>query len=262
MSGLYVPFQEWVEYLDIHEGDILLVSSDIQRAALAAFRNKENFSPDLLIESLQKKLTSEGTLMFPTFNWDFCKGLRFDYRGTPCMTGALGRAALGRNDFRRSLHPIYSFAVWGRDRDCVCEMRNIGSFGEDSPFAYLHEKGKSLMIDVSMRNSFTFAHYVEERLAVPYRYMKTFTALYRGPDGCEGSRSYSMYVRYLEKNVVTLIYPIGEDMVKTGKLKRKTINDIPFSTLIFADFYEAAEKDILENHARKLCRYDGQPGLS
>ena len=116
------------------------------------------------------------------------------------------------------------------------------------------------MIDVSMRNCFTFAHYVEERMAVPYRYMKTFTAPYRGPDGCEETLSYSMYVRHLDKNVVTLIDPIGEDMMKTGKLKRKIINDIRFSTLTFADFYEAAEKDILENHARKLCRYDGQPG--
>jgi aminoglycoside 3-N-acetyltransferase len=225
---------------------------------LTAYRNKESFSPDLLIESFQKKLTSEGTLIFPTFNWDFCKGLRFDYSNTPCMTGVLGRAALERDDFRRSLHPIYSFAVWGCDRDYICEMRNISSFGEDSPFAYLREHGRNLMIDISMRKCFTFAHYVEERLAVPYRYMKTFTALYRGPDEHEETRSYSMYVRCLDKNVVTLIDPIGEDMMKIGKLKRKIINDIRFSTLTFADFYEAAAKDILENHARKLCRYDGQ----
>jgi aminoglycoside 3-N-acetyltransferase len=254
----YVSCREWAGGLDIMEGDVLLVSSDIQRLIFLALKNRDSFSPAWFIEILQAKLGSRGTLLIPTFNWDFCKGLPFDYYKTPCMTGALGREALKMRDFTRSLHPIYSFAVWGRDRDYVCSMKNISSFGGDSPFAYLHESGKNMIIDVSMKHCFTFAHYVEERVGVPYRFMKTFTAEYIGPDGVREIRSYSMLVRYLDRNVETLIDPIGEDMESEGLLVKKYINGIPFSTLRFADFFAAAERDITENKARKLCHYDGQ----
>ncbi|MDR1944158.1 MAG: AAC(3) family N-acetyltransferase [Synergistaceae bacterium] len=252
------PYREWVNRLDIKSDDVLLVSSDIQRAALTVMRNGEIFSPSLLIESFQKKLGPEGTLLFPTFNWGFCRGVAFDYKNTPCMTGTLGREALKRSDFRRSLHPIYSFAVWGRDRDRICGTDNVSSFGADSPFAYLHKFGKNLIIDVSMRHCMTFTHYVEEQTGVPYRFMKTFTAPYRGPDGREEIRSYDMFVRRLEMNVETLIDPLGEDLKAEGLCRTCFIDGVAFSTLLFSDFFMAARRDILENRAGKLCRYDGQ----
>jgi aminoglycoside 3-N-acetyltransferase len=254
----YISYLKWAEMLDVEADDALLVSSNIQRAVLAAAKNREDFSPSLFIESLCAKLGEKGTLVFPTFNWGFCRGKTFDYARTPCMTGALGRAALKMSGFKRTRHPIYSFAVWGRDRDFLCETENVSSFGSDSPFAYLHEKGKNLIIDVPMRDCFTFAHYVEEQVGVEYRYMKTFTAPYIGGDGTVSTRSYSMLVRDLEKNAETLIDPIGEDMVRIGTKRDTRINDIPFSALRFSDFFDLARVDILENRARKLCRYDGQ----
>ena len=257
MSG-YIPCCEWINMLDIRKGDTLLVSSDIQRLLFSAVKHADSFSPSILIDMLQKKLSASGTLLFPTFNWDFCNGIPFSYYNTPCMTGTLGREALRREDFKRSLHPIYSFAVWGRGQKHICGMENKSAFGGDSPFAYLHHCGKNLIIDIAMRRCFTFAHYVEERMGVPYRYMKTFTAEYFGSSGESQIRSYSMFVRNLDKAVETLIDPLGDDMARDGFLERKKINGIVFSTLSFSDFSVFAERDILENKAGKLCRYDGQ----
>jgi aminoglycoside 3-N-acetyltransferase len=254
----YISFRDIADHLEIQKGDVLLVSSDIQRLATAAARNAEKFSPESFIMSLQNKLGNEGTLLFPAFNWDFCKGIAFDRFKTRCMTGSLGTAALKMEGFERSRHPIYSFAAWGRDRDKIIEMGNVSSFGGDSPFAYLHKFGRNLVVDISLRHCFTFAHYVEEQVGVPYRYMKNFTAGYRGRDGREEIRTYSMYVRRLDINVESVIDPIGDDLLESGLSAMKIINGVPFTVLRFADFYEAAEKDILENKARKLCRYDGQ----
>jgi len=251
----YVSSSEWINMLDIQKGDTLLVSSDIQRLFFSAVKNGDTFSPSSLIEQLKIKLGAEGTLLFPTFNWDFCKGIPFDYYNTPCMTGTLGREALKMSDFKRSLHPIYSFAVWGRDQEYICEMQNVSAFGSDSPFAYLHSYGKNLIIDITMKLCFTFAHYVEEQVGVSYRYMKNFTALYTGPDGGSEVRSYSMFVRCLSKLAESLIDPLGEDLADKGLLERKIINGIVFSILKFSDFYVLAERDILENKAGKLCRY-------
>jgi aminoglycoside 3-N-acetyltransferase len=253
-----ISFKSIADHLEIQKDDVLLVSSDIQQLAMAALKNHEKFSSEGLIESLQNKLGNEGTLLFPTFNWDFCNGIAFDYSKTRCMTGSLGAAALKMDGFKRSAHPIYSFAVCGRDRDKICEMDNVSSFGSDSPFAYLHKFGKNLIVDISLRHCFTFAHYVEEQVGVPYRYMKNFTAGYRGRDGNEKIRTYSMYVRRLDINVEVIIDPLGDDLLESGLSTKKMINGISFTVLKFADFFDAAKKDILENKAMKLCRFDGQ----
>ena len=254
----YIPYQEIVSQLPIEKGDVLLVTSDVQKLAVVAMKNRERFSPAAFIESLTEAVGPEGTLLFPTYNWSFCRGETFDYHRTPCMTGALGREALKMPGFRRSAHPIYSFAIWGKDRDLLCAMNNKSAFGEDSPFAYLCEKGKNLIIDVSLQHSFTFAHYVEEQVGVVYRYQKTFTAPYIDADGQEEEHSYSMLVRDLDRDVETLLDPIGEDMEALGLLEKKEINGSSFSVLRFADFYELARRDILDNKARKLTCYKGQ----
>lgn len=55
-----------------------------------------------------------GTLLIQTFNWDFCKGVGYDILKTPSQTGVLGKLALKMPCFKRTLHPIYSFAVAGK----------------------------------------------------------------------------------------------------------------------------------------------------
>ena len=41
-------------------------------------------------------------------------------------------------------------------------------------------------------------HYVEEKIRVPYRYMKEFVGSYVDESGLEEQRKYSMYVRDLQ----------------------------------------------------------------
>jgi aminoglycoside 3-N-acetyltransferase len=162
---------------NLQKGEIVLVTSDLTALMLLTRDYEEPIMPDILIDYLQMAVGNDGTLLFPTYNWDYCKGITFNYNSTRCKTGALGVAALKRSDFIRTRHPIYSFAVWGKDSKKLYEMDNISSFGSDSPFAYLHENNaKNIIIDVSYQNCFTFAHYVEECCMeyVPYRYLKTF----------------------------------------------------------------------------------------
>lgn len=51
---------------------------------------KNNSSTDFndFIDGLLEEVGSEGTVVFPCYNWDFCKGLAFDYRTTPSKTGS------------------------------------------------------------------------------------------------------------------------------------------------------------------------------
>lgn len=256
----YVKLKNIAGRLDLNEGDTLLISSDLKRLLFQCLEHEDDIDLNVFLESFMDAVGEEGTILLPAFNWDFCKGIAFDYHRTPGRTGSLGKVALKRNDFIRTKHPIYSFAVWGKDAGRLYEMENKDSFGQDSPFAYLKEvRAKNLFIDVSYQDSFTFAHYVEEwEGQVPYRYVKEFTAGYVAEHGREEVRTYSMFVRDLDKNVHVTINPMEEGFAKADAVKMYRINGVDFRLLELDKAYELMREDILYNRSRNLCTYDGQ----
>lgn len=260
--GEYVKLKNIAGKLNVNKGDVLLVSSDLKGLLFQCLEHGDDTDLNVFLESLMDAVGSEGTILLPTFNWDFCNGVTFDYHRSPSRTGSLGKAALKRKDFIRTKHPLYSFAVWGKDARRLYEMENKDSFGHDSPFAYLKEvRAKNLFIDVSYQDSFTFAHYVEEWEGnVPYRYVKDFTAGYIDEQGMEEVRTYSMFVRDLDKNVQVTINPMEEQFAETGAVRKYVINGVDFRLLDLDKSYELMKEDILNNRSRNLCTYDGQEG--
>ncbi len=157
----YIPLRELANKLHLHRGGNLIVTSDVKRLLYSLVENEDETDLNILIEGIQDILGPEGTLVFPTFNWAFCKGAAYDHYKTPCKTGSLGKLALNRDDFRRTKHPIYSFAVWGKGTEDMCSIDNKSSFGADSPFTYMMEKDfNNLFIDKDLQHSFVFVHYV------------------------------------------------------------------------------------------------------
>jgi len=247
----YISLYDISEQLDICEGDILLIGSDITRLAIEGLRNGERFDADRFINSFINKIGPQGTLLFPTFNWGFCNGEAFDYYATPSLMGSLTNAALKRKDFIRTKHPIYSFAVWGRDSELLHQLNNISSFGQDSPFAYLYDnQGKMLIIGLDYQRSFTFVHYVEECEQVKYRYSKDFTGNYIGDDNSISTKTYSMYVRDLEQGVETRINPIGLQLEKEKASTHQIINKNSFYVINLEPAFHIIQRDI-RNHGGK-----------
>ena len=68
--------------------------------------------PHYDLDAIIEKVGPEGTILIPCFNWDFCKGKKFNYLETPPQIGSLPKIAFKREDFKRTKHPIYSFLVW------------------------------------------------------------------------------------------------------------------------------------------------------
>ena len=249
-----------IKQLGVNEGDVLFVSSDITRLIWNIQQVTEDISVNMIIDALQGIIGVNGTLIFPTYNWGFCKGETWNYHKTKCLTGALGLVALKRADFKRTQHPIYSFAVWGKDQDLLCAMTNTSSFGADSPFAYLeHRQAKNLVIDVPLNHCFTFVHYVEQQSgAVTYRYEKNFTAKYVDEDGHESIRTYSMFVRDLDIDVENILEPIEQQMLDEKVATRTTLYDVPITLIDLRKSRDLIMEDILNNRSRKICKYVGQ----
>lgn len=257
----YIPLTELGKHIHgIDSGDTVYIASDIFRMAAICRANQEIFNFNDLIDALQEKVGVSGTLLFPTFNWDFCNGKGFDYYKSTSRTGALSNIALQRADFKRTKHPIYSFAVWGQDADLLVSLKNYDSFGEDSPFGYLEKKkSKYLAIGLPPCSGFTYIHYLEQLAHVPFRYFKTFTGNYTDENGNVSQRNYTMYVRDLTIN--PMVYNgwkyLDCELRNKSALHEQTINGIPIGIIDIQKAHDILLHEIIENKCEKLYRFEG-----
>ena len=235
-----INFENIIEQINIVSGDKLLVSSSILKLLMKLKKKNEKFNPNIIIDSLINKIGSSGTLMFPAFNWNFCKGKDFYYNKTLSMTGSLSNFALKRKDFKRTKNPIYSFAVTGKDKDYICNLNHTNCFGLNSPFGYLIKNhGKNLFIDIDYKEGFAFDHVAEETVGVDYRYFKNFSGFYIDKFKNKTRVNYRMYVRNLSLNVVTAIdKKLDEVLTKNNAYEKENSNGIRF---ILIDLYKAYE---------------------
>lgn len=236
-------FEKVLNRLEIKKKDKIIVNSNILNL-ISRFKNKD--LPKILIKSLKKKVTSQGTLLFPTFNWDFCKGKTFDFKKTKSNTGALSNISLCMKDFERSMNPIYSFTVYGKDKEKISKLKHRSCFGFDSPFGYLiQNKGKNLFIDLDYKKALTFVHVAEESVGVNYRYFKIFKGDYIKKNKKKVTQSFKMYVRKTQKVSKTVIDKKFDKVLKKKKaLKEITFKKIRFSIVDINKAFSLMKKDI------------------
>lgn len=201
----------------IEKGDSVLIHSSLS-SFLKEYKAKNIFiTPDDILDSFIMSVGSEGTLLFPTYNFDFTKGILFDINNTRSETGILTETARLRKDFVRTGHPLFSFAVTGFHKELFRNMNNYSAFGNDSPFAKLLElDGKIAALDVAGENCMTFYHYVEEMENAPNRFHKKFTGRYKDINGREEIREYNLFARNLEMLVETDVKNMEEYLWSKG----------------------------------------------
>ncbi len=256
-------FEEYIEWLKkqnwINKGECVYVVSDMLELAKTYRANGKHLDMDALIDGLQDMTGKDGTLLFPTFNWDFCKGVDFDYRKTPGRTGALSKAAMKRSDFTRTAHPIYSFAVWGMHSDELIGDKSIDSFGPGTIFEKMYDwDTKVLVIGIPPLYGVTYVHHVEQMVGVPFRYNKEFTAGYTDADGVYEKRTYRMYVRDLimDPQYIDGFQPLADIMQEQGLIMTQYYCEVPCHTMLVRDLDVATRRDIIENDSRNLYIYN------
>lgn len=256
----YISLRELASHLRLKKGDNVFVTSDVKALLYDLITHDDETDLNILIDAIIDIIGEEGTLVFPTFNWAFCKGEAYDHFKTPCKTGSLGKIALKRDDFKRTRHPIYSFAVWGKGTEDMCALDNKSSFGADSPFTYMYNNNfRNLFIDKDLQHSFVFVHYVEEQEGpVSYRYLKDFTADYTDANGQTRRATYSMNVRDLDLDVENVIYAYEPEFEEKGIMQRFYVNGIEYKLIELKDAYPVIAEDVRHNRSRRLCTFKGQ----
>lgn len=254
-----VTYGEWLQNRDwINKGDCIYVVSDMLELGKSCREQGNKLVLDELIDSLQEMVGEDGTLLFPTFNWDFCKGVAFDCNKTPVRTGALPKAALKRQDFARTAHPLYSFAVWGKHSRELLQNQAKDAFGPGTVFEKMFQwNAKVLVIGLPALSGVTYIHHVEQMVGVPYRYNKEFTADYTDAEGNCSRRTYCMYVRDLDMDPrhINGFQPLAEIMGGEGKILSASYETVPCHFMKVVDLDQSVRRDILENDSRNMYQY-------
>lgn len=230
--------------LGVGAGDVLLVHSSYK--SLGGVEG----GPQAVIDALRDLLGPDGTLVVPTFNFDFCRGTPFDARTTPSQMGVLTELVRTNPDSRRIAHPIYSFAALGARAEACSAIANVSSYGADSLFAKLREwDAKIMVIGLSYNASMTFFHHVEEMEGCDYRYMKEFTGPYTGSDGVASSRTFTMFVRDLDRGVETAVEPMGELLESLGVIGSRQVGAATVRLMKANEVYAATAREMRRDPA-------------
>lgn len=165
-----MKFEKWLIKLGLKSGMHVLVHSSFR-----AVRNAFNIiSPEKIIQNLQKVLTSDGSLIMPTFTYCFrrTKGDYeiFDSQKSPSKVGALTEVFRQSDAVIRTSSPTHSFALWGKITHEIDHTNTpISPLGKDSVLEWLADKSNSYVFlpGVDFR-SLTFGHYLENILPLPW----------------------------------------------------------------------------------------------
>lgn len=195
-----VFYKTLVKEMQIYEGDTVYLASDLIKIILYLKIKKTTFDPNDIINYILNVLGSNGTLIIPAFNWDFCKGKPYDIVNSRAQTGSLANFILkNRVEFSRTTHPIYSFLITGKYKEKLISYNNTCGFNFDSPFDFFFKNNiKLVSLGTPPSESFSIIHYFEQKANVEYRFVKKFKSQYIDMNGKKSLKTYSAFVRKLK----------------------------------------------------------------
>jgi len=147
----------------------------------------------------------------------------------------------------RSVDPLMSAVVVGKDIGLV---QNLGknSIGKNSTFDKLHRWGagvKFLVFGTTVRECFTYTHYVEERLQAPYRYDRAFSGKISDSGGT-WEDTYTLFVRY-EGVVPADDGKLENDLMRRGFLRKEACGNASISCVAEPEAYQTIVEHLSEN---------------
>lgn len=186
----------WPASIGIARGDTVMLMADLTRIAWRVKQGGGRFDASALLDAFLGAVGPEGSVLVPTYNFDLPDGASFDVRNTPTMTGALGNAALSHPAFKRTPHPLHSFAVTGAASVELARSSERSSFGPGSPFGHLFDHhGILVTLDLPVNNALTYGHFVEEREQVAYRFHQTMRFHYTDASGSSSLREFTIFTK-------------------------------------------------------------------
>ena len=208
--------------IGLKKGDDIFVHSDIGKIGkIGDIHNSEKLA-NIIIDCFLEVIYP-GTMIVPTFSYDFPKKKDYNPKTSKSDVGALTNVFFERPDSIRSNHPIFSVSAIGDNAEYYIKINKNVCFGKDSFFDKIVKKNvKNIGFGVKLIHALTLLHHVEEMSQVPYRYYKKFEGnIIIGND--YENVCFDYYVRDLNLNPTLKL-----DMIETFLIKNKSLKSIQF----------------------------------
>ena len=233
--------------------DALFIHSDVMFGRPAeGFRKKEYMST--LCEIVRGLGVRK--LIVPTFTYSFPNGEDYDIENSRTYMGAFNEYMRKMPERYRTEDPLLSVSV-PADLKPVFERVSHHSLGEGSALDIVHhmEGVKFLFFGAEMAECFTYVHYVEKMMDVPYRFDMSFTGNVVYPGGQSVIREQIIHTQCRGAKLPEKYDYFEIEMEEKGFLRKKRMGNKYVACLLEKDAY----REIRDHIAGDINYYLDEP---
>ncbi len=171
--SLKKELSDLLDKFKIKKGNSIVLHSNSAGLFQYGFQ-KKNEVYETFINTLIERVGASGTIIIPTYNYDFTKNKLYDKNKTLSKVGLFSNFLLKKKSFYRTYDPIFSHIVIGKDKNKIEKCKISECFGDKSIFSHMHKLNYKIICFCCSPNKITFIHYIEKNMMVNYRYNKIF----------------------------------------------------------------------------------------
>lgn len=220
--------------LGIKEGDTICVHSSLLKIGKILKKPNELLEDivKILCESVGIDLDDlenpKGTILMPTFTFGFCDSFNtgevaiYDKLNSKTHTGVLSEYFRKLNGVIRTDDPIFSFALLGKEKEKY-NFKIKTCLGKGSVLEKMLDNNVKIVFFGDSSVGYTFFHYTEEYMKIPYRYHKDFSGILIDEQGKEHKCKARFFVRKLDQ----------KSSVNTKKLQNTLLSENVIKSIKF-----------------------------
>ena len=188
----------------------------------------QNFSLSELWKIIYKSFGKNKTYIFPTFTFKLDNNV-WSYSKSKSECGILSEYFRKNIAVKRTIHPIHSVAIFGKNHKQIPDHNCSSSFGKNSTWEWLCSSKDvcNIALGLGLEGGATICHFPEEKQGVSYRQFKSLNTKVLGKDNKIIKKKFQYYAR--NKNNINNWENCESDILKKKILKKYlfTENEYP-----------------------------------
>lgn len=215
--------------------DVLFIHSDVMFGNVPKDFNKKEYMRTLC--SVLSELNVQ--IVVPTFTYSFCNHEDFDVRKSRTSMGALSEFIRKQDGRYRTLDPLLSLSVPETLKEKFSTVSEH-SLGKGSGLDIIHSLDgvKFLFFGAKQGECFTYLHYIEKMLDVPYRYNQEFSGTVIDYDGNSTEKTQYIHTHCYGVKIPENYDYFEDELIQKGKVKKIRLGNSFVSCLSEKDAYE------------------------
>lgn len=221
--------------------ETLFIHSDVAFGSVPADFNRKEY-----LQILSDVVFDLGAkyVIVPTFTYSFCNNEDYDVRKSKTSMGAFNEYVRKLPERYRTLDPLLSMSVPEKLMGQFSHLCNH-SLGVGSGMDVLHgmDGVKFLFFGARQGECFTYLHYVEKMLNVPYRYDQPFKGVVVDYDGNRHEKEQTIHTHCYGVKIPQSYDYFEAELINKGLVRKYRLGDSYVSCLNEKDAYrEICEK--------------------